>query len=305
MGVEKMHRTQPYEGKKKMFAVLGASGHVGTAVTQYLLQQGQAVTVVLRNPQKAAAWAQRGASVALVDVHDTDALAQVLQKADRAFLLNPPANPALDTDHAERATVQSILQALRGARLEKIVVQSTYGAQPGAHCADLGVLYDLEQGARQTGIPLCCVRAAYYMSNWLSAVPAARTSGKVMSLLPATLPVPMVAPQDVGHLAGQLLMDPVQEAGVYYIEGPTPYTAQDVAQVFAHILQHPVQVEDIPPTAWLAYYKANGFSDKAARSYANMTAIFINQRYDRPTNPVKGVTDLASYLRAELAGCTP
>lgn len=46
--MEKMHRTQPYEGKKKMFAVLGASGHVGTAVTQYLLQQGQAVTVVLR-----------------------------------------------------------------------------------------------------------------------------------------------------------------------------------------------------------------------------------------------------------------
>ncbi|GCD51707.1 NmrA family NAD(P)-binding protein [Acetobacter pasteurianus] len=273
-----------------MFAVLGASGHVGTAVTQYLLQQGQAVTVVLRNPQKAAAWAQRGASVALVDVHDTDALAQVLQKADRAFVLNPPANPALDTDKAERATVQSILQALRGAKLEKIVVQSTYGAQPGTECADLGVLYDLEQGARQTGIPLCCVRAAYYMSNWLSAVPEARTSGKVSSLLPATLPVPMVAPQDVG---------------VYTIEGPTPYTAQDVAQVFAHILQHPVQVEDIPPTAWLAYYKANGFSDKAARSYANMTAIFINQRYDRPANPVKGVTDLASYLRAELAGCTP
>lgn len=35
-----------------MFAVLGASGHVGTAVTEYLLQQGQAVTVVLRNPKK-------------------------------------------------------------------------------------------------------------------------------------------------------------------------------------------------------------------------------------------------------------
>lgn len=196
--MEKMHHTPPYEGKKKMFAVLGASGHVGTAVTEYLLQQGQAVTVVLRNPQKAAAWAQRGASVALVDVHDTDALAQVLQKADRAFVLNPPASPALDTDNAERATVQSILQALRGAKLEKIVVQSTYGAQPGTECADLGVLYDLEQGARQTGIPLCCVRAAYYMSNWLSAVPEARTSGKVSSLLPATLPVPMGGPAGCG-----------------------------------------------------------------------------------------------------------
>lgn len=110
-----------------MFAVLGASGHVGTAVTEYLLQQGQAVTVVLRNPQKAAAWAQRGASVALVDVHDTDALAQVLQKADRAFVLNPPASPALDTDKAERATVQSILQALRGAKLEKLLCNPPTG----------------------------------------------------------------------------------------------------------------------------------------------------------------------------------
>ena len=45
--------------------------------------------------------------------------------------MNPLADPAGDTDAAEPRTVDTILDALEGSGLEKVVAVSTYGAQPG------------------------------------------------------------------------------------------------------------------------------------------------------------------------------
>ncbi|WP_281700865.1 NmrA family NAD(P)-binding protein [Acetobacter malorum] len=285
-----------------MYVVMGATGHVGGSVARALLAAGEAVTVVTRNAAKAEAWRQKGAEVAVLDVQDTPALAAVFQKVRRAFVLNPPASPALNTDVEERRTVQAILKALQGNGLEKIVLQSTYGAQPGAHCGDLGVLYEFEEGARQLGIPLCVVRAAYYMSNWTFGVDAVRASGVLETFLPASQKVPMVAPQDVGAVAAQLLRAPASETGVYAVEGPEQYSPEDVAEVLGAVLNQPVRVASLPKAEWLAAYRRNGFSENAAQSYAHMTEIFVTQAYDVPASPLKGTTDLKTYFQQVLAG---
>ena len=236
----------------------------------------------------------------MLDVQDTAALAAVFQKAERAFVLNPPASPALNTDVEERRTVQAILKALQGAALEKIVLQSTYGAQPGAHCGDLGVLYEFEDAARQLKTPLCVVRAAYYMSNWTFGVEAVRATGVLETFLPATQKVPMVASDDVGAVAAQLLCAPVSETGVYSVEGPAWYSPADVAEALGVVLQQPVRVASLPKADWLAAYRRNGFSEAAARSYAHMTDIFVSQAYEKPASPLKGPTDLHTYFRQAL-----
>lgn len=283
-----------------MYVVLGAGGHVGAAVANTLLAQGHAVRVVTRSAAKASVWQQKGATAAVLDLHDTPALTQVFKQARRAFLLNPPAAPSGNTDVLERQSVQAILAALQGVPLEKIVVQSTYGAQAGAHCADLGVLHEFEQGAQQLGVPVCCVRAAYYMSNWCGALPQAKATGVLTTLLPEAAPVAMVAPEDVGRFAAQLLASSTAQVGIYALEGPQRYTPQDVAQVMAGIAGRPVHVQSLPPQNWLAYYLQNGFSNQAAQSYATMTDIFVNNRYEQPLAPHKGATSLKQYLQAVL-----
>ena len=283
-----------------MFAVLGASGHVGKAVAEHLLKQALPVTVVIHDPQKASDWAIRGASIAVLDIHDTEALARTLKGAERAFLLNPPANPSLNTDQEERETTRSILQAVSKANLKKIVIQSTYGAQEGVHCGDLGVLHEFERGAQQLCTPLCIVRAAYYMSNWLPSLPLAKQTGSFPSLLPSTLKVPMVAPRDVGQLAAKLLSTPINETGIYNIEGPEYYTALEVADSFSRHLSRIISVDAVPSSDWHDYYRAHGFSEEAAHSYANMTGIFVEQRYELPRNAVKGETTLSAYFDKEI-----
>ncbi|WP_207895881.1 NAD(P)H-binding protein [Hymenobacter gummosus] len=118
-----------------MHIILGATGHVGSAVARALLQQGQPVTVVTRDAAKSADWQQRGAQVAVADVRDAAALRRVLQQGRRLFLLNPPAPPDSDSAAEERRTLRSILQAIEGSGLERIVAESTTGPSPGAASA--------------------------------------------------------------------------------------------------------------------------------------------------------------------------
>lgn len=70
-----------------MNIILGASGHIGSAAAKTLIEAGNPVTAVLRDPAKAAEWTARGAKTAVVDVHDSDVLREVFKTGKRAFLL--------------------------------------------------------------------------------------------------------------------------------------------------------------------------------------------------------------------------
>ena len=177
-----------------MYIVLGGTGRVGSALTRELLARGETVTVISHDPDKREPWQRRGAGFALADVGDTAALREIFARGRRLFLLNPPAPPDTDTDAVEKARVRSIVDALHGSALERIVVESTYGAQPAQRAGDLGVLYDLEQALRLQSIPHRAIRAAYYMSNWDAALATARERGAVESFFPADFLLPMVAP---------------------------------------------------------------------------------------------------------------
>lgn len=281
-----------------MHLILGASGHIGSALAHLLLAQGEPVTVVLHTPQQMTSWQQAGAEVAVVDVHDVGALRRVFRQGQRLFLLNPPAAPSTDTAVEERKTLTAILAALDGSGLHKIVAESTYGAQPGAHLGDLGVLYELEQGLAAQRIPTSVIRAAYYFSNWDSALQTAQQKGKVHALYPPDFKLPMVAPQDIAQVAARLLTEYVANTGLYYVEGPQLYSPTDVAEAFGAALQKPVTVESAPRAQWLLILGAMGFSPKAAASFAAMTATTLDQTYLLPDKPERGTTTLQQYVRA-------
>jgi uncharacterized protein YbjT (DUF2867 family) len=93
--------------------------------------------------------------------------------------------------------------------LEKIVAESTYGAQPGSQIGDLGVLYEMEQQIAAQSIPFSIIRAAYYMSNWDFSLQSAKHDGVIHTFFPTDFALPMVAPRDIGQLAARLMTEPM------------------------------------------------------------------------------------------------
>lgn len=287
-----------------MYIVLGATGHVGSAVAEALLRAGAAVTVVTRDSGKAAEWRARGAEAAVLDVSDREALAALFRRGDRAFLLNPPAPPTSDTDAEEHRTLADIVAALDGSGLEKVVVQSTYGAREGDRIGDLSVLYDFERALARQPIPSTVLRAAYYMSNWDALLPAAR-DGVLPTMFPPDLALPMVAPADIGAVAARLLPAPPERMRVHHIEGPARYTVQQVADAFETALGREVRVAVIPRDRWVAAYRDLGFSRAAAHAYARMTAVTVDRGGDMPPGDTRGSTTLAAYIGALVAADDP
>lgn len=62
-----------------MIIVLGATGHVGSAVAGTLLAFEEPITVLTRNEEKAATWRERGAETSMTDIGDLDQLRSVFK----------------------------------------------------------------------------------------------------------------------------------------------------------------------------------------------------------------------------------
>jgi uncharacterized protein YbjT (DUF2867 family) len=282
-----------------MHIILGGNGHVGSAVAQTLLSQGEPVTIISRSSSSIPKWQKHGAQVEVVDVHNTVELRRVFAKGKRLFLLNPPADPATDIDVEERKSLASILAAIKDSGLEKIVAESTYGAQPGSKIGDMGILYEMEQQLAAQSIPFSVIRAAYYMSNWDFSVQTAKQDSAIDTFFPTDFVLPMVAPRDIGQLAARLMTEPIENTGLHNIEGPERYSSLDVAEAFAKALQKPVKVVEIPRDRWIETMQNMGFSNEAAASFSNMTTLAIEGEMPTRDRVTRGVISLESYI-AEL-----
>jgi uncharacterized protein YbjT (DUF2867 family) len=280
-----------------MHVIMGGTGHVGSQAAAALLGRGEAVTVVTRDADHATKLREKGAEIAEADIEDVASLRAAFRRGRRAFLLNPPADPSTDTDAVEKRTVARILAALEGSGLEKVVAESTGGAQPGERIGDLSVLWELEQGLAEQAIPAAVNRAAYYMSNWDGMLDSVRSTGKLPTMFPADMPIPMVAPKDLGRIAADRLMSGPEDTGIRYVEGPRRYSSAEVAQAFSNALGRKVAVEVTPRERWKHAFQAMGFSDAAAESYAGMTAASVDSNFDVPEEPLRGTTTLETYIR--------
>lgn len=283
-----------------MFIVIGANGHIGSLVVSKLLNAGHPVTAVLHSSDSVESWRKRGAQTAVVGVRNIEDLRAVFRTGTRAFLLNPNADVSTDTDREEHATVRSIVAALEGSGLEKVVAASTYGAQPGERCGDLNVLYEFEQALAAQPIPATIQRGAYHMSNWDELIDAAR-GGVLPTMIPADMKIPMVAPADLGKAAARHLLEPPRNQAVHNVEGPERYSPQDVADAFAAALGNPVKVEVIPRDQWIGTYRKLGFSAAAAESYARMTAVSVDSGFAMSEPFERGETTLKNYIGALVA----
>src|SRR5277367_275546 len=147
-----------------MYAITGTTGRVGGAVAQALLDAGQKVRAVLRNPAKGAEWARRGCEIAIADMNDATALTKAFAETQGVFVLPPPCfDPAPGFPEA-RAVVTAVRTALEAARPNKVVWLSTVGAQ--ARQPNLLSQHTLtEASLADIDLPLTILRPAWFLDN--------------------------------------------------------------------------------------------------------------------------------------------
>ncbi|MDR5881833.1 NmrA family NAD(P)-binding protein [Caballeronia sp. LZ032] len=281
-----------------MYVITGITGQVGGALGHALLQQGKAVRAVVRDEQKGAAWAARGCEIALATMTDADALARAFEGAEAVFLL-PPSEFDPEPGFPEaREVIDTIVAAVARARPGRIVCLSTVGAQ----ATQTNLLTQrtlLEEALRQQPVPVTFLRPAWFMENCAWDVASARDEGVVRSFLqPAEHAIPMVATDDIGRLAAQLMQEEWQGVRVVELEGPARVRPVDIAAAFSEVLGKLVRVEIVLRDTWEALFTSQGMRHPLPRM--QMLDGFNEGWIDfegRRENIVKGTTPLVEVIR--------
>jgi uncharacterized protein YbjT (DUF2867 family) len=284
-----------------MFVVAGVTGHVGSVVADTLLARGQKVKVIVRDAAKGAAWSQKGAEVAVGELHDAAFLTGALAGAGGFFTLLPPNLAAADFYGFQREMAAAIGAAVKQSGVPHVVILSSVGADLADGNGPIKGLFHLEAALHAAGTKLTAIRAGSFQENTASAIGPARGMGMYFNFYPsADYPTPMIATKDIGALAAESLLSPPAKSENVDLLGPA-YSQREVAEKIGAGIGKSLQIVDVPPEGWVDAMMQGGLPRFAAEMYAEMYRGFgtglLQPKGDRL---VQGKTTLDEVLKGLL-----
>ncbi|MEK6397244.1 MAG: NmrA family NAD(P)-binding protein [Terriglobus sp.] len=259
-----------------MFTVMGITGNVGGAVAENLLAAGKTVRGVVRDVEKAKAWAARGVELVEATYDDAAALAKAFAGAEGVFALIPPdfaPDPALPN---QKRTIAAIRAALEEAKPGKAVFLSSIGSEQASGLGLITSTHLMEEAMRKLGIRVAYLRAGSFMENWLGAVDHIRATGEMAFFYaPLDRKYPLVATKDIGLAGAQVLQESWTGERVIEVDGPEGGTdLYEVAAAFGKALGREVKAVQLPEAAWQGVLEAIGMPADRTGLYMEMVRGF-------------------------------
>ena len=285
-----------------MYAITGITGKVGGALARGLLATGQPVRAVVRDAAKAQQWAALGCDVAVGAMEDAVALAEAFNGATAVFILPPPVFDPEPGYPETQAVIDSVVAALEAARPAKVVCLSTVGAD-AVQDNLLSQRRMMEAALSALPLTLTFLRPAWFLDNAAWDVTSARETGLIQSfLLPTDRALPMVAAEDVGRAAAELIQQDWTGTRIVELEGPARVSPDDLAAAFATVLGRPVRAVPVPRETWEALFRSQGMKNPQPR--LRMLDGFNEGwiAFSDETKTVKGMTDATAVVAALVAG---
>ncbi|MDR6805901.1 uncharacterized protein YbjT (DUF2867 family) [Dyadobacter sp. BE34] len=279
--------------------ILGASGRVGSAVVDRLLELGAPVKGVVRNEGKAEALKSRGVDTSIADAHNLPALKAALRDGETLFALTPETGREKNVLGDTNDILTNYRAALVADGIKKVVGLSSMGAQHREGTGNLVMSYMLEHAFDGIGVSRVFIRPAYYFSNWLNYLEPAKKNGVLPTFFPIDLKIPMICPSDVGHFAAEVLTNGDHDMTIYELYGPRSYSSADVAKAFGEVLGKEVKAQQIPRKDWDKTLDSIGFSADGVRNFIEMTEAVISGKSmpdSKGTVRAQADTTLEAYL---------
>lgn len=226
---------------QKIFAVMGATGHIGHVIVDDLLKRGHYVRAIGRDEHKLKHLLSKGAEIWFSEYDDVDTLTDAFKNTYAIFSMIPPTEDENYTEYQERVS-KAICQAIKNANVNHVVNLSSIGADLTEGTGPIKGLHDHEQRLDELKefISLIHLRPNFFMENLNELIPLIQHTGIVSTCLDENLPISMVATRDIGWKAADFLDSSAPQSHlVFEFVGPREVTMQHVAELFSHALDNP------------------------------------------------------------------
>lgn len=219
-----------------LILVTGATGTIGSEVVKQLVEAGQKVRVLVRDPAKALKFGT-GVEVVKGDLAKPETLIAAFAGVDKAFIstygIDLPIQEANAFDAAKKAGVKHLVK-ISARHLDADFVAGT----------DLGRFHnESESRLRALGIPWTVLRPGMLASNFLLWL--VREQGAVFLPVGDGGDTP-TDPRDVAAVAVKVLTTPGHKGMVYELTGPEFLSFAEMVQRMGTIIGKPLKLVDIP-----------------------------------------------------------
>jgi NAD(P)H dehydrogenase (quinone) len=253
------------------YAVFGVTGQTGGATARALLERRHGVRAIVRRADAEPAWQAIGATTVVAEMYDAGAVAGALEGVDGAFVMLPTFFDAEDPFARCDAAIRALVTGVAESRVRNVVYLSSIGAQRDRGLGSIDQLRRLESAFATVDADSCALRAGWFMENFNGQLASAMASGTLPSMLdPLDRAVPMVAVDDIGRAAADLLTSPRDGKRAIELSYPQPFSANDVAAAMSELAGKVVTATPIPKAERAKVYAAWGLTAGAGRNMSEM-----------------------------------
>jgi len=249
---------------KMTVAITGASGNLGRAVAEGLLDalDPQDVVLITRTPAKLADLTARGADVRHGDFDDPASLGAAFAGVDRLLLIS---GDAIGSRVAGHLAAIAAAAAAGVAHIAYTSIGNPSDDNPAIAAADHRAT---EDALRTSGVAWTFLRNGIYADLQIDAAAAAIATGTLLTNTGAGRNG-YVTREDCAAAAVTVLTTDGHERKAYDITGPEALDADDLAQIYSEFGATPVAVAHVDDDAWVAAMVQHaGMPEPVARAYA-------------------------------------
>ncbi len=272
-----------------MYAITGASGHLGRLALNALLETVAPAQVVAlaRDPAKLADLAARGVQVRRFDYEAPETLAPALAGVERLLLISSSEVGKRAPQH------RAVIDAAKAAGVGFIAYTSILHADT----SPMGLAAEhraTEAALRESGLAHALLRNGWYTENYVQSAPAALAHGALLGSA-GEGKISGASRADYAAAAVKVLTGEAATK-VYELAGDEAFTLTQFAQALSDIAGKPVVYTDLPEADYAAALKGAGLpapvADMLAESDAKAAkgSLFDDSRVlsgliGRPTTP--------------------
>ncbi len=278
-----------------LVTITGATGHVGKALAEQLLQSGVKIRAVGRDANKLAPLTARGAEARAGDIENTAFLTEAFLGADAVFAMTPPNLNAPDLAAHQLRTAASLVEALKAAGVPRVVALSSAGASLPSGTGPIAGLHEFEERLKSIpGLSVVALRSTFFMENHLASIHLIKSAGINGSAARADVAVGMIATRDIAAAAAEYLTAPAFEGyTVRGLFGPRDYTYPEATAILGAAIGKPdLAYVEFSYEDFRHGLLGAGFSASVADAYVEMYTAFNDGR-------------IQSTMRRDASNTTP
>ncbi len=223
-----------------MYAIIGATGHTGKAITEILLSKGKKVRAIGRAADRLKSLVDKGAEAFIGSVTDAAAMMKAFSGIEVVYAMIPP-NDAPGIRAYQRSVGETLATAIEKSGVKYVVVLSSLGADMPEKNGPVGGLYDLEKRFNKIlAVNIVYLRPTFFMENQLSMIGLIKQMGINGGPLKPDLPIPIIATRDVAAAAAEhLLKLDFSGKSIHDLLGPREYTMIEVTRILGQAIGKP------------------------------------------------------------------